>query len=329
MQITELGTTESKLLMLIHSRIHYDNMDSVSHLLDHIEKNGYFKSDAGLVYKNALLDYYVGNAPSNCIYCGSKISEDNYLICKSCNDKLITKVVKGTKSLTDDEYDEELAETLLEKTASKNKKAMVFAIAGAAIALIALAFVLFMNSKSKDSVNTTVATSDMAGNSDATTNASTSDVSDNQEQLKEAAESGTITEPMAIDGFDFLGKPYDEIAKILGPGETVIDESTKYFKSCGVSVLINTDTGMIEYVDNDGTGNGIIEAPIFEILPGCSVEQAKSILTNKGIEIVDYSDDSFMSVFMAADNSEMAYEIDVTADSDGNVVLVAARLINK
>lgn len=331
MQITDLNTTESKQLMLVHSKIHYDNMDSVKQLSNHIEKKGYFKTRAGLVYKNALIDFLNGTNPSECIYCGSKLSEDHYLICKECNDKLINRAVEETEELP---KEEPLAKDAIEETpkkrqsheqlaepVKKQRKIKTSVVIGiCVVAIIAIIVAVGISIWSIKSANEAKEALTESSGNNAIDDMKSESVDDSYEDDEVALGSTTV------DGFDFLGQSYDEVSKLLGFSEDVVDASTKYFASCGVSVIIDASSGRIGYIDNDGSGDGSLVIPVFGILPGASSKDAKAVFTEKGIDVVDYSDDSFMCMFQIGNDRNTTYEIDVTSNDD-KVVLVAARIV--
>lgn len=320
-------------------------MSSVKRLSTHIEKKGYFRTDAGLVYKNALREYIKGYNPSDCIYCGEKLPEDCYLICKNCNDKLISRAVEDIKELPNSELDGSVIvnkdidveinqdtdiniDTGIDSdvdvgivgqgTEYKKKQPIkrfvsISVCVALAVGLAVIGIIIFwrMSLIQNDVI---AAESDSKKEIIQFEDEETTSVDD----LKNA----TIN---TVDGFDFLGSSYNEIATLMGDSEDVVDASTKYFKSCGVSVIVDGSTGRIIYVDNDGTGDGSIVIPIFGILPGCSYEEARNIFIEKGIDTVDYADDSFMCMFQIG-GSNIKYEIDITKDTNNRVAIVAATL---
>jgi len=324
MQITELSTKESKQLLLVHSKIHYDKLDSVKQLASHIEKKGYFKTPAGLAYKNALNDYIEGKVPIDCIYCGGELSEDSYLICNDCHKKLIDRAVNETEEIKDNKHKTKgQHEAEANKPKFRLKKSVIAAFLIIALILLVIAVLVGLQKKSEKDLDSAIANGDQVLAVD-----SILEMQNRTEGSSEKAQAGdNSTLSGSFDGFDFLGASFGDLQAVLGSSEQVLDENTRYFSSCGVSVIYDPDSGAVTYIDNDGTGNGQLSVPIFGILPGVSYEDARRIFTGNGIDTVDYSADSFMCMFQVNGNTDFTYEIDVTGDEKGNVVLVAARIV--
>lgn len=310
MQITDLNTTESKQLLLVHSRLHYDNINSVENIYNYVEKNDCFKSQPGILYKKALHDFIHGYNPISCIYCDNELSEDHYLICKSCTNSLINMVVRDMNENPGNRKEKRAVKELTKKEAltandyleepEKLHKKTIIAIIIAVIILAALVIGVgflvshYLSQKDNNSVNTLGSAS---------------------------------TDILVVDGFDLLGKKYEDVELSLGTPEDVIDASTKYFAASGISLIIDSSTGRVIYIDNDGSGDGSTIVPIFGVYPGLKGDNARAIFTGKGIDVVDYSGDSFMCLFQIKDDLELTYEIDVTLDNSGKVIFVAARIV--
>ena len=529
MKITDLSTNDAKQLMMIHSRIRYDRLDNVKLLYEYMESHGYFQSGGGLLYKNALKGFIDGNNPKECIYCGNKLKEGLYMICETCNLRLIARsegvenadtekeavlikdpdndqvrnqainrglentaqVQPAKDSFADtkenekaehrppfpmdfepDSLDEtmedrmdleasfksakeekffrkkkkikekkekekekqekkeqrqkELKDKALEiKTKAIGKKEsnsenadMAAAINAAknlngitskpnvaselnldkdennkgnikkkrlpvivACAIVIVLAVLFVNrgglarlqytfgeqfnkladaSKIKGE-NTDTVSEASAFDSESSENKKTEDsqeasddidkksaepdvkeekVSDDEDIEEEDIEEEAVKEPKkaqsivyegSVDAFVFLGSDFASVEEILGESEEVdskIDNfSKKYFTECGILVGIDDADGQIKYIDNDGKGNKGVEISIFSITPGMSYKDAKYVFSDLGIDLVDYSEESFMCMFQYQGNTEVTYEIDVMSDSEGQVSSVAARII--
>lgn len=312
-EIAKLNTIESKQLMLINASLHYDNPKNVKRLYDHIEKNSFFNTYAGLVYREALKRFIDGDNPTECIYCGQPLQEDYYLICKSCNDQLIQKAADAMDEVAKKEKNKKQSKSS-EKTGTKNKNSAYIPrenwILKVAIGIVTLLIILAIG----------IGIWSFYYNKKADTNQKENQIAISKE-IKASERSDRF------DGFDLLGMKYDALEPILGSSEEVVDATTRYFKTCGISVVYDASTGVIKYIDNDGTGDGSSIVPIFGILPGADYEDARNVFVEKGIETVDFADDSFMCMFQLNSDQTTTYEIDVTKDDKGLVALVAARIV--
>lgn len=97
MSILNLSTTESKQLLLLHSKLDYDSPKRVHQIYDLIESKNYFSSEDGIRYKNALAKMLEGRIPFDCIYCGATLGEHDNLICPDCERELKQRVHKDNK----------------------------------------------------------------------------------------------------------------------------------------------------------------------------------------------------------------------------------------
>ena len=99
MNISKLSKTESRQLLLIHTRLHYDRPDNVANMLKLIDAKGYFTTEAGEVYKNGLKNILSDRTPIDCIYCGGPLSEEDNLICPLCATALYNRVNDDNKDI--------------------------------------------------------------------------------------------------------------------------------------------------------------------------------------------------------------------------------------
>lgn len=99
MNISELSTTESRQLLLIHTKLNYENAQSVSQVVRLIKARGFFQTEAGMVYRNAIEDYEKGKFPIDCIYCRKPLEYGENLICRECGQELFVRVNEENKEI--------------------------------------------------------------------------------------------------------------------------------------------------------------------------------------------------------------------------------------
>lgn len=80
-------------------------------------------------------------------------------------------------------------------------------------------------------------------------------VIDQDGNVKESSRGSQDKVPSAlVDALELVGSSYMECEAKYGPSKTIVTEYTRYYDSIGMSLIYDTNTGKITYIDIDGKG---------------------------------------------------------------------------
>ncbi len=126
----------------------------------------------------------------------------------------------------------------------------------------------------------------------------------------------------ALDIISLIGHTTAEADRLLGTSEEMLDGQARYYEKSGISVIYDTETDEISYVECDGTGSGKAEPVICGIYCSMSKKAALAALEAYGIKIEDSDADAWQFGINVEERN-----MDVIVEFEGEkVALVCASL---
>ena len=123
--------------------------------------------------------------------------------------------------------------------------------------------------------------------------------------------------------FGYIGASYDTLSKKLGESTTMIGDNIRYFEAAGASVIINSDTSVIEYIDIDGTGS--MPVTLMGITNGMMKEDVLNTLYLLGLQEPSAVSGSTYEYYFRNEDETSSVVMSVTFVND-IVTLVSAQL---
>lgn len=120
------------------------------------------------------------------------------------------------------------------------------------------------------------------------------------------------------DGLEVIGLPYNLCDATFGESEIVISANTLYYVNRGVTIVYDINSGLVSYIDCDGTGTeGNLK--IAGISIGDSEQDVKEYLNNQGIPADIVNGELSVGIRYNEQNIELSVSI-----IDGKVVYISA-----
>lgn len=259
--LEELTEAEVKSIDLISQKIKYNDSDDVNRVCEYLDNKNRFTSESGKAYLESLRRMCTGKAENTeCVFCEQELAENEHIICTSCLRKMLS--IKHTKAASENNVPINKFKGIIDKKdkgfLKSHKKEFI-------IASICLLLILILLS-------------------------GWAVINHNRNELLNAKSQESI----AIDGIDFIGQNRTVADSLFGESMTLIEDNSLYYPASGVSIVFDSTTNIIKYVDCDNNGiNGSIQ--IMGINVGCTKDELIEYFNNMGYEC-NIADDNTLTV---------------------------------
>ena len=303
--MNNLTPKEIKAIFLVHNKADYKNVRQINESLKIIKQRKILQSAKALQYKKRLALLCKGKEDYSCVFCKEKNPEGKGVICPEC-EELLNKLLNG----------EQIDENLI-KDKIKNRKVAKLSKALSlprGKAIIAVVFSILLLAGSVYLLFSSWATYDdlyQKAMMIPSLNAKQVDMS-----AKEVKSQGE-------ELFGYIGTKIDNLNNILGESSPMIGENIRYFDAAKVSVVYNTETSMVEYIDIDGLSE--VNATLMGVGYGMNRMQAIDTLANVGITEPSSVSDSTYEYYFTDPTETNEVTLAVTFSEDV-VTLVSATL---
>ncbi|MCR4788625.1 MAG: hypothetical protein K5888_08560 [Lachnospiraceae bacterium] len=86
----------------------------------------------------------------------------------------------------------------------------------------------------------------------------------------------------ATEIYPFVGGDYEDISRILGKSQAVVDENVRFFDKSCMTVMYNVGSGKVTYVDQNGVGP--LKTTLFGVCVGMTKDEVKFALEQFGLK---------------------------------------------
>lgn len=303
--MNNLTPKEIKAIFLIHDKVDYKNIRQVNDSLQIIKQRKILKSAKALRYKKRLALLCKGQKKYSCVFCKDKAPDGKGVICPECA-KLLNRLWAG------EEIDEGIIKSRIKERKAKaasealslSKGLGIFAVILSVLMLGGSVYMLFTSWAAYDDLCTKAALIPQVN--ELLTDRSAKSVESTGEEL-----------------FGYVGASLETLSNAIGESTTMIGENIRYFDAADVSVIVNSDTSVIEYIDIDGKGS--IVATLMGITYGMTEEEATSILNALGLAEPSAVNGSTLEYYFMNEDETDSVTLSVTF-ANGYVTLVSATL---
>ena len=179
-----------------------------------------------------------------------------------------------------------------------------------------------------DSADSSMADGSGTGNaaSESETKDKSGDRDADKEDNKDDNKDQNTAPALNLEAFDIIGEDFSSLEDTLGKGIAEGKPNTRYFMSAGADISYDHETETITGIELDGEGDGRAEISIAGVILGDSLEDAKKTLNEKGIDIIDLQENSFMCDFYLGGDEATVYEIYAEADEEGIITCMSLNI---
>lgn len=121
-----------------------------------------------------------------------------------------------------------------------------------------------------------------------------------------------------------IGLDYSVAEQILGESVPIIAENTRYYEKSGISIVYDTQSGMIIYIDQDGTGTDGAKYGLCGAYIGMDREMISRVFAEHGFDAGNAEDEFWAGTF---EQDDITRELSVEFEND-KVVLVCLKVVN-
>ncbi len=303
--MNNLTPKEIKAIFLVHNKADYRNVSQLKDSFKIIQQRKILQSSKALRYKKRLALLCKGKKDYSCVFCKDKKTQGKGVICPWC-ENLLTNLLNGER------IDEKIIKNRIKERKSQavsnalslSKGLGILAVILSVLMLAGTVYMLFTSWATYDELCNKALMIPQV--SEYLTDKSAKPVESSGEEL-----------------FGYIGASYDTLSKKLGESTTMIGDNIRYFETAGASVIINSDTSVIEYIDIDGTGS--MPVTLMGITNGMMKEDVLNTLYLLGLQEPSAVSGSTYEYYFRNEDETSSVVMSVTFVND-IVTLVSAQL---